>query len=236
MFTTTNLAPTSPDLSPAPPRNFATSAAAAANANLKIVVGLSSFGVSSAAGTRSDNPSDEHEQYRRPTSLEKPLNGGVDLMTSLIDMDFVYLYCSGRIGKVHRLLDQTASSRCLLRSDTASTLLGPAQVVVVSSSASSSSVGGDTAGSAPTLADADADGHPSPFFDAIDGYYSLAFVGNMDSSKNKTEGLVRVVSHMTYRCLSLLNAPVCCLSESASILNPTSSDITQHTYYIHYVF
>ena len=69
MFTTTNLAPTSPDLSPAPPRNFATSAAAAANANLKIVVGLSSFGHSSAAGTRSDNSSDEHEQYRRPTSL-----------------------------------------------------------------------------------------------------------------------------------------------------------------------
>ena len=156
-------------------------------------------------------------------------------MTSLIDMDFVYLYCSGRIGKVHRLLDQTASSRCLLRSDTASTLLGPAQVVVVSSSASSSSVGGDTAGSAPAPTFVGADGYSSPFFDAIDGYYSLAFVGNMDSSKNKTEGLVRVVSHMTYRCLSLLNAPVCCLSESASILNPTSSDITQHTYYIHYV-
>ena len=38
MIATTNLAPTSPDLSPAPPRNFATSAAAAAaNANLKIV-------------------------------------------------------------------------------------------------------------------------------------------------------------------------------------------------------
>ena len=210
MFTTTNLAPTSPDLSPAPPRNFATSAAAAANANLKIVIGLSSFGLSSAAGTRSDNSSDEHEQYRRPTSLEKPLDGGVDLMTSLIDVDFVCLYCSGRIGKVHRLLDQKASSRCLLRSDIASTLLGPAQVVI---SSASSSVGGDTAGSASALADADADGHSSPFFDAIDSNNSLAFVGNMDSSKKK--GLVRVVSHMTYRCLSLLHVPICCLSGSA---------------------
>ena len=80
-------------------------------------------GLSSAVGTLFEPPSDGHEQYRRPVSLETPLNGGVDLMTSLIDMDFVCLHRSGRIGKVHRLLEQLASSRHLLRSGLASALL-----------------------------------------------------------------------------------------------------------------
>ena len=81
---------------------------------------------------------------------------------------------------------------------------GPAQVVVPSFS--SAAAGGDTAGSAPTFVGAD--GYSLPFFDATDGNHVLAFVGNTDASRNMQkhgpkmkEGLVRAISHMTYRCL-----------------------------------
>ena len=77
-------------------------------------------GLSPAAGAPLGSPSDGAEQYmdRRLDSLDHfSPNEGVDLTTSLIDMGFVCLYRSGRIGQAHRLLDQLASSRHLMRSD-----------------------------------------------------------------------------------------------------------------------
>ena len=83
-------------------------------------------GLSSAASTRSDSSSDGLGQYidRRLDSLDHlSPNEGVGRVTSLIDMDFICLYRSGRIVQVYRLLEQLASSRYLLRSDLASALL-----------------------------------------------------------------------------------------------------------------
>ena len=78
-------------------------------------------GLSSVAGTRAGYPTNVSEKYHHTTSLGLPLDGGVDLMMKLIDMDC--LYRSGWIGKVHRLLEQLGSSRHLLRADLASALL-----------------------------------------------------------------------------------------------------------------
>ena len=73
------------------------------------------IGLSSATGARFESTSDDLEQDmdRRSTSLDHL--SGVDLMTSLIDMDFICLYCPGRIGQAYHLLEQLASSRHLLR-------------------------------------------------------------------------------------------------------------------------
>ena len=113
----------------------ASSSTTAASARLGLPVRYSStssiskygVGLSSTAGTCPSYPTNGREQYHHTTGLELALRGGVDVMMKFIEMDFVCLYCSGRIGQAYRLLERLASSRHLFRSDLASTLVASIQ-------------------------------------------------------------------------------------------------------------